>query len=110
MAKALKQRWPISDEYRSAIVQRMIRIVASPQSTAREATAAAKALMSAEFQNQQDEHKVVDVRLATRHDRLAGIAAGLGIDISVIEDAERAASGDLGGATDEDDTPPADRA
>ena len=86
MAKALEQRWPISENARKAIVGRLLRIVADPNSSAREVTAASKALMAAEGQNQSDEHKVLDVNVATRHYRLAGIAADLGIEISVIED------------------------
>ena len=48
--------------------------------------AAMRILIAMEGQNQSDEHKVLDVNVATRHDRLAGIAADLGIEISVIED------------------------
>ena len=40
-----------------------------------------------ESQNQKDEHKVLDVRVATRHDELDAIAADLGIEVGVIEDA-----------------------
>jgi hypothetical protein len=53
--KAMEQRWPIDAEKRKAVVERLTKILNDPQSTAREATAAAKALMSAEAQNQADE-------------------------------------------------------
>ena len=85
MAKAMTQRWDIKPEYRDAIVKRLARIVIDPSSSPREVTAASKALMSAEAQNQADEHKVVDVRVSTRHDRLDAIATDLGIDPSLIE-------------------------
>lgn len=53
--QAMEQRWPIDAEKRKLVVERLTKILDDPQSTAREATAAAKALMSAEAQNQTDE-------------------------------------------------------
>ena len=88
MARALTQRWPIKPEYREAIVKRLLRVIADPQSSPREVTAAARALMSAEAQNQSDEHKVLDVEHATARDtQLSAIAADLGIDPCLIVDA-----------------------
>lgn len=88
MARALTQRWPIKPEYREAIVRRLLRVIADPQSSPREVTAAARALMSAESQNQSDEHKVLDVEHATARDtQLSAIAADLGIDPCLIVDA-----------------------
>jgi hypothetical protein len=87
--KALEQRWPIKPEYREALVRRLVRIIADPNSSAREVTSASKALIAAESQNQADEHKVVDVRLSTRNDQLDAIATDLGIEVSVVIDAER---------------------
>ena len=91
MARALEQRWPISENARKAIVGRLLRIVADPTSSAREATAASKALLAAEGQNQLDEHKVIDVRVVTRNDRYDAIAAELGIAPDLIEHAARQA-------------------
>jgi hypothetical protein len=93
MARALEQRWPISDKVRKAIVGRLVQIVADPASSPREVTAAAKALLAAESQNQSDEHKLIDVSVATRHDELDAIAADLGIEIGLVEAADRAATG-----------------
>jgi hypothetical protein len=93
MVKAVEQRWPMSPEYREAVIRRLIRIVADPKSSNREATAAARALMAAEQQNQSDEHKVVDVRVTTRNDRLPAIAADLGIEIGALADASGSAGG-----------------
>jgi hypothetical protein len=70
-----------------------MRVLADPKSSNREITAAAKALMAAESQNQADEHKVIDVRVTTRHDELDAIAADLGIEIGAIEDATGAGKG-----------------
>jgi hypothetical protein len=92
MAKALEQRWPISDNARRAIIGRLLKIIADPQSSAREVTAASKAILSAEAQNQADEHKIVDVSIARRHAELDAIAADLGVEIGVIEDASRKAA------------------
>ena len=93
MAKAVIQRWPISSEYRATIVRRLMRVFADPASSPREVTAAAKALLAAEQQNQSDEHKLIDVSVATRHDELDAIAADLGIEIGLVEAADRAATG-----------------
>jgi TusA-related sulfurtransferase len=93
MARALTQRWPISDKVRKAIVGRLVQVVTDPQSSPREVTSAAKALMAAEAQNQADEHKLVDVILSTRNDRLDAIAADLGIDQGLIESIARETGG-----------------
>ena len=93
LARALMQRWPIKDEYREAIIKRLVKIVADPSSSPREVTAAAKGLLSAEKQNQDDEHKVVDVRIQSRYAELDAIAADLGVDLRTVEDASRKAEG-----------------
>ncbi len=95
MARAVMQRWPVTPEYRNIIIRQLMKVIADPNTSAREKTSAAKALMSAEQQNQADEHKVVDVRVTTRHDNLDAIAADLGIDLGFIEDASRAAAGGI---------------
>lgn len=46
-----------------------------------------------ESMNQKDEHKVIDVRVSTRHDQLVEIAADLGIEVGAIENASRSAGG-----------------
>ena len=96
IARALVQRWPIKQEYREAIVKQLLKVVVDPNSTPREKTSAAKALLAAEGQNQSDEHKVIDVRITTRHDQLDAIASDLGIDIDTIEAAQRKAIGGTG--------------
>jgi hypothetical protein len=92
MARALMQRWPVTPEYRTIIVKQLMKVIADPRSSPREKTSAAKALMSAEQQNQADEHKVVDI--ATSHDRLSEIARDLGIEEDIIIDATAEADSD----------------
>jgi hypothetical protein len=58
---------------------------------------AVRNLIAMEAQNQKDEHKVIDVRVQTRHDELAGIAADLGIEVGAIQDAARQADCGIGG-------------
>lgn len=105
MQKALEQRWPVREEFRAGMITRLMRIIADPKSTAREVTAASKALIAAEGQNQLDEHKVIDVRVTTRNDQLAGIAADLGIEVGLVEDVTRKA--DLGIGSIEGESVPA---
>lgn len=93
MAKALTQRWPVSPEIRRMIVGRLIKVMADPQASPREITSAAKALMSAEKQNQEDEHKLIDVSIEERDVALDAIASDLGITIDLIADAQRQSGG-----------------
>ena len=93
----MEQRWPIKQEYREALIKRLIRIIADPASKPREVTAASRALLAAEGQNQADEHKVVDVHVSTRHDQLDAIAADLGIEVGIVIDAERKGIGSTAG-------------
>lgn len=93
MARALTQRWPIKADYRAIIVKQLMKVIADPGTSPREKTAAAKALMAAEQQNQADEHKVVDVSISTRNHRLDAIAADLGIDQGLIESVARETGG-----------------
>lgn len=85
MARAILQRWPVKQEYRQAIINRLAHIAIDPASSPREATSAAKAIMSAEKQNQDDEHKVIDVQISKRHAELSGLALDLGIEIDALE-------------------------
>jgi hypothetical protein len=86
MARAIEQRWPISNEVRQGLIRQMLRIVGSETASPREKTSAFKALLAAEAQNQSDEHKVIDVK--TRNIELDAIAAELGIETSIVLDAE----------------------
>jgi len=96
-ARAMEQRWPIKPEYRDALIKRNMNIILNPKSTERAVAAASKVMLAAEQQNQLDEHKVIDVRVQTRHDELAGIAADLGIEVDLVENAARQAGGGVAG-------------
>jgi hypothetical protein len=91
MARALTQRWPISEKTKRGVIGALINILADPKASPREKTSAAKALMSAEQQNQSDEHKLVDVSLSARNFELDAIASDLGVEIGIVEDASRKA-------------------
>jgi len=80
MAKAVEQRWPMSSEVRAAIIQKLLKVMGSKDSSPREITSAAKAIMSAESQNQKDEHKDLD----DFSNRLLELANRLGVDVSSI--------------------------
>lgn len=54
--QAISNRWPIDASRRQSIVDQLSAIVADPKASSREKTAAARALISAERQNQLDEH------------------------------------------------------
>jgi len=84
MARAIEQRWPINSNARKAVISQLLRIIANPASSPREVTAAAKALLAAESQNQSDEHKLIDVSVATRHDELDAIAAEAPVLLAVV--------------------------
>ena len=59
--RAIRERWPIKEEYREAIVKRLVGIVVDPQASHRESTAACRALISAEGQNQADDHLEIKI-------------------------------------------------
>ena len=53
--RALRERWPIPEAMRSVIVKSLAKILLDADSSAREKTAAAKALMAADSLNVQQE-------------------------------------------------------
>ncbi len=55
LQRAIKQRWPIPEHYKQAVIDRQVKIAIDPEATAREATAAARVLVAAEQQNQADD-------------------------------------------------------
>jgi len=67
--------------------------IADPKSSKREIIAASRALIAAEAQNQVDQHKVIDVRIQQRNAELDAIAADLGIETSIVIDAQAASGG-----------------
>ena len=95
IAKALTQRWPISSEYREAIVRRLIKIIVDKESSNREVTIAAKALMAAEAQNQSDEHTAA---VQSDRNRFLEVARQLGIEADFRLVAEERADTSNGGS------------
>lgn len=87
--KALEQRWPIKQEYREALVKRLMRIIADPNSSAREVTSASKALIAADVVNvaedknleQEQKRKVELIELAHK----LGIVGHDGGSIGVVD-------------------------
>lgn len=98
--RAIKNRWDVPPEEMKKTIERAcyLRDNGIEESTQ---TAAIRAIVSMVGQNQKDEHKVIDVRVVTRNDELAGIAADLGIEIGLVEDAARKADCSVGGTESE---------
>ncbi len=92
--KAMEQRWDIKPEYKSALVRRLVAIIANPDSTAREVTSASRALIAAEAQNQSDEHS--DEQIDEQRNRFLAVAERLGLE-TTIEQLPEAGSGDDSG-------------
>ena len=84
--KSLEQRWPIRPEYREALVKKLVRVIADPQSSAREVTAASRALIAAEAQNQSDE---CNAETDAGRNRFLEIAERLGLGSSLANLAEQ---------------------
>jgi transcriptional regulator of acetoin/glycerol metabolism len=93
MEKALKQRWPMTEEKRAIVINALLDVIQTSDKP-REITAAARALMSAEAQNQTDEHKLIDA-ISNDHDRISQIAIDLGIDPNLIVDGSAASNSDI---------------
>lgn len=55
LKRALKQRWPIPEEYKEAIMKRQAKIAIDSKSSPREAAAAARTIISADRLNQEEE-------------------------------------------------------
>jgi hypothetical protein len=89
LRRAIKKRWQIPDEFRDVIVGRLRDIIVeADEEVALKAIAEVRHL---EAQNQKDEHKLVDVSLSARNFELDAIAADLGVEIGIVEDASRKA-------------------
>ena len=82
----MKERWPITEAMRGVIIKSLGKILVDAESSPREKTAAARALLAAEAQNQSDEHKVIDGQLTAGNFDMARIAADLGVELSLIVD------------------------
>jgi hypothetical protein len=95
LRRAIKKRWEIPPEFRDIIVGRLREIIeGDDDEIALKAIAEARHL---EAQNQKDEHKLVDVHLHAKITELAEIAGEIGVDLHLVEDAERTRGGGVDG-------------
>lgn len=83
-ARAIKRRWPIGEGLKAEIVEQLMEVLKDPTASHRERIAAAQGLLSAESQNQRDEHKIVDAGAPSQQFDIAGIARDLGLDSALI--------------------------
>ena len=94
--RALKERWPIPDAMRGVIVKTLAKILIDPEASAREKTAAARALMHADQQNiemekmhQADEHeqraRLVEIAKHIGFSEVASLASTAGINLEIEE-------------------------
>ena len=99
----MKERWPIPEAMRSGIVKALGKILIDPETSPREKTAAARALMAADAQNiemekmeQADEHehraRLVAIAKHLGPERISELAARAGKPI-VIESKENEGHG-----------------
>ncbi len=84
--RALSQRWPIPQSMREEILAELVKVLRDPAASPREKTSAAKALMSADRLNieeekitQDDQHHADRIDLASLH-RIAEVARSIGLD------------------------------
>ena len=75
--RSMTERWPIKQQYRDAMITRVMQIIADPSSTKREVATASRVLLAAEAQNQTDQRS--DDAVDEQRNRFLEIAAGLGI-------------------------------
>ena len=55
LERAVKNRWPIPDKYKEAIINRQVKIAISQKSTARESASAARTILAADKLNIEQE-------------------------------------------------------
>jgi len=87
LSRAVRKRWDIPQDQLDATLRRLYELRDDGESDAVK-IAASRAIILCESQNQSDEHKVVDVRIQQEHARLDAIAAELGVEQAVIEQAD----------------------
>ena len=65
--RAIKERWPIREDIRPAIMDRMSQIAIDPKSSEREATSATKAILYADKMNQEEELNAQGTTIHMKH-------------------------------------------
>ena len=71
--KALKQGWPIPDEYRKPVVNRQVQIAIDPQSRPGESTRAARTLAMMDRQNKEVALRLLDKAIPDQHEIRHGV-------------------------------------
>jgi hypothetical protein len=93
---AINKRWPVSEQAKSDAIATALAIMQTSEKD-RDRIAAAKLLLAAEKQNQDDQIKLTALAIQQRNARLDAIADELGIDPRLIVDASRSSSGGVVG-------------
>jgi hypothetical protein len=78
IGRAIEQRWDIRPEYKAGVIRRLMEVIANPDSSAREITAASRAIIAAEGQNREDQ--VHDEQADAQRSRFLAIAERLGLN------------------------------
>jgi hypothetical protein len=55
--RAIKQRWPVKDEYREPLMNRQVTIAIDPHSSPKESTSAFRAVLAADLANMEQERR-----------------------------------------------------
>jgi hypothetical protein len=84
----------MSPDMRQEVIKALADVLTCSSTNPREKISAAKALISAEKQNQDDQHKAIDFAINAGHDRISAIANNLGIDPALVIDATTETVGD----------------
>jgi hypothetical protein len=81
VGRAFRERWPIGNDFRTAVIRRLLHIVADKDASTRDVIAASRALLQAEKQNQDDDWH--DDETEQQGNRFLEIARQLGLEVSV---------------------------
>jgi hypothetical protein len=92
--RAMKQRWKLDDSYKEVIIRKLMKIVMADDATKREVISASRALITAEGQNQADEHSAA---VQSDRNRFLEIARRLGVDANFRLIAEEPANPSVSG-------------
>lgn len=99
--RAMKQRWRLDDAYKEVIIRKLMKIVMADDASKREVISASRALITAEGQNQADEHSAA---VQSDRNRFLEIARRLGVDADfrlITQEPADTSSGGVNGAGDD---------
>jgi len=100
LQRAIRNRWLDTDELKRKAQERTLEHLES-ENPRLQSIGVSNVLMM-ESQNQKDEHKFADLIVQTRNAELAEIASDLGIEESVVQDAESQSGGSIEATSSED--------